>query len=121
MRAGAWLVLVLGLSCPLSSCSGGYPLPPTPCDELCHVTRGLNCSDDYDPAACVLACEDLHLSADECRPYFDAQLDCFRRNPGAARDLCYYYTPGLHGRCETESGLLSACAATLNMSYGLDY
>lgn len=120
MRACAWLMLALGLSGPLDGCSGGYPLPPTPCDELCHVTRGLECSDRYDPAACVLSCEQAHLSTEECRPYFDAQLECFRQNPGAAKDNCYSYTPDYEGRCSPEMDALGLCLFLVDGGNGFE-
>jgi hypothetical protein len=116
MRVGAWLVFSFGLFCLLGGCSS-YPLPATPCDELCHASGGLDCN-DYDPASCVLECENTHLSDESCRPYFDAQLECVRQNPGAAKDPCDYYLPdGPPGRCVAQRDALAICVVALNLGY----
>ena len=120
MRAGVWLVIALGPWCQVAGCSGGYPLPPTPCDELCHVTQGIGCSEDYQPAACVLSCEQGKLYAEDCRPYFDAQLACFRENPGAIKNRCHFYPPGELGRCEPESEAFQRCLQARHSSSGFE-
>ena len=121
MRVAAWLWLAtLGCWFPLGACSGDYPLPPTPCDDLCHVTQGLDCSDTYEPAVCVLSCERSHLDAEDCRPYFDQQLACLRQNPGASKDHCFFYSPTQLGRCALQIDAFQRCIQSLNLSYGFD-
>lgn len=92
MPKPGWLtVLGLALSVLVSgACSGGYPLEPTACDDLCEATRGgLYCS-DYEPAACVVACEAQHLGIEPCRAEVQSLLDCYRSSPTAVSDACHY-------------------------------
>lgn len=109
-RRGGALALALGLLLPLG-CAGGYPLPPTRCDDWCNVTRGLDaCGGDYDPAGCVVACEAQGISAEGCVWAFEPALNCFRENPNAATNFCFYdelATPP----CRTEALLLATCAS----------
>ena len=109
MRPGAWLVVWgLALALPLGACSGGYPLPPTKCDEWCAVTRGAMCQDWYNPASCVAQCEESHLSVVEFRDQFEATLACFRRSPDALIQRCVYdNTPD---DCSSEVQILSSCS-----------
>lgn len=106
MRLGVWLAL-LGLTLPLGSCSGDYPLPPTRCDEWCHVTQGDMCEDYYNPASCVVQCEQAELDAEVCRALFDAALTCFRNSPNALAQRCVYND--MPDDCENELQLLMAC------------
>ena len=111
MRSGAWLVLCgLALSLPLllPACSGGYPLPPTKCDEWCHVTRGAMCKDLYNPTSCVAQCEETNLSVPECSQQFDAMLACFRRSPNALAQRCIYDT--VPDDCSIEQTRLWDCS-----------
>jgi hypothetical protein len=109
MRPGAWSIVAgLALALPLEGCSGGYPLPPTRCDEWCDVTRGAQCQDWYNPASCVAQCEEAHLSVPECSDQFDATLACFRRSPNALRQRCFYDTTP--DDCSNEVALLSSCS-----------
>jgi len=100
---------LLGLTLPLGSCSGGYPLPPTRCDEWCDVTKGAECDDYYDPANCVVQCEQVALSADSCKLPFDAALTCFRNSPNAIEQRCAY--DAIPDDCENEVQWLRVCAA----------
>ena len=88
MRRAAGLVLLLGYLLCGGACSGGYPLPPTRCDEFCDATKGFECEDYYEPAACVSQCEQDDTAAEACRPQFDAAVSCFRKTPGAVAALC---------------------------------
>jgi hypothetical protein len=109
MRSGAWLVVCgLALAAPLEGCSGGYPLPPTKCDEWCKVTRGAMCQDWYNPASCVAQCEEANLSAAECSSEFEATLACFRRSPNALIQRCLY--DNVPDDCSNEVALLSNCS-----------
>jgi len=99
MRSAVWLVL-LGLAFPLPACSGGYPLPPTRCDEWCDVTRDGLCEDYYDPASCVVQCEEVELDREECSVMFDAALSCLRDSPNAPAQRCVY--DGMPDDCENQ-------------------
>jgi hypothetical protein len=115
MRSGVWFGLALGLA----GCSGGYPLEPTPCDELCHVSRGLSCPDDYDPAGCVATCESGNMDAVECRQPFDATVACYRRSPDAVAQQCDFYLPYMTRPCELEREALALCVSSVSASsYG---
>jgi hypothetical protein len=107
MRSGVWLAL-LGLTLPLGSCSGGYPLPPTRCDEWCDVTKGGTCEEYYNPANCVVECEQAEIGTDECKAPFDAALTCFRHSPNAVGQRCVY--DAAPDDCENEWQWLMACA-----------
>lgn len=82
----SWRELGWGLL--LAACSGGYPLPPTRCDEWCDATKGTSCFDSYDPAGCVSACEASGTAVDECGSEFDAVIACYRNNPAAVALRC---------------------------------
>jgi hypothetical protein len=107
MRAGVWLAL-LGLTLPLGSCSGGYPLPPTRCDEWCDTTKGAMCDEYYSPASCVVQCEQADLDNEQCRTAFDATLACFRASPNALSQRCVY--DAQQDDCDNEVQWLMACA-----------
>jgi hypothetical protein len=122
MRSGAWSWAVVAL---LGSggCSGGYPLPPTRCDDWCDATKGLQC-EYYSPASCVSECESTHFDDPSCSAAMDAVLTCFNHTPGAAEEQCTYeldQTTGTYERrpCQSESEALGTCAAvTFQGSYG---
>ena len=100
---------LLGLTLPLGACSGGYPLPPTRCDEWCDATRGGLCEEYYDPAGCVVECEQVELDSDACSATFDAALSCFRNHPHALEQRCVYDTAPDDCQNEFQSVFL-ACA-----------
>lgn len=109
MRLGLWLVACgLGLTFPLEGCAGGYPLPPTKCDEWCRVTRGATCDEWYNPASCVAQCEESNLSVTACSTEFEATLACFRRSPNALHQRCVY--DNVPDDCSNEVALLSTCS-----------
>lgn len=111
MRPGAWLVLLgFALALPLEACSGGYPLPPTKCDEWCHVTRGAMCQDWYNPTSCVAQCEESNLSVPECSAEFEVTLTCFRRSPNALIQRCVY--DNQPDDCSVELQLLQTCSGS---------
>ncbi|MDF3070823.1 MAG: hypothetical protein K0R38_6424 [Polyangiaceae bacterium] len=107
MRLGVWLLLPLSFG----GCSGGYPLEPTPCDELCHVTKGNACPEDYRPAACVVTCEQGDFDAEPCRQLFDAVIACFRDSPGAAEQRCDYFTPYEQRACQAQQEAFGVCVS----------
>jgi hypothetical protein len=95
------------LTLPVQGCSGGYPLPPTRCDEWCHATKGQTCQDHYDPASCVASCENADLDSEACRAQFDAVITCFRNSPSALEQRCIY--GDAPDDCELESEALGLC------------
>jgi hypothetical protein len=103
-------VFYLGLSLALGACSGGYPLPPTRCDEWCDATKGGNCVEYYNPAGCVSSCETAGMSQPACATQLDAMIACYRKNPGAAQQLCDYGINGLP--CQNEISELGVCASS---------
>lgn len=107
MRSGVWLAL-LGFTLPLGSCSGGYPLPPTRCDEWCDVTRDGSCEEYYRPASCVVQCEEAELDREECSVMFDAALTCLRNHPRAIEERCAY--TGMPPTCDNELLEVRQCA-----------
>ena len=110
MRAGTWLALIsLAVTLPTLACSGGYPLPPTRCDEFCDVTKGGFCQDYYNPASCVANCESSETDAEACRTLFDATLSCFRSSPRALPQRCAY--DDQTDDCSVELALLLNCVS----------
>ena len=109
MRLGVWLWLAVAALA--QGCAGDYPLPPTPCDDWCDVTKGVTtCSGEYSPAGCVSQCEALGITAPACRAVFDLTLACYREHPRAAAQQCYY-NPNVPFDCELEAAALAQCAA----------
>jgi hypothetical protein len=106
MRFGLRLVCC-GLGLALGGCSGGYPLPPTRCDEWCDATKGRMCEDYYEPASCVAQCEQAQLDVEACRSQFDAVLSCFRHSPGVLHQACVY--DGKPDDCDTQLSVFDAC------------
>jgi hypothetical protein len=88
MRSGVWLVVALGVASSVPACSGGYPLPPTRCDEWCDATKGESCPDYYSPASCVSQCEQEDRDRDSCAAALDAVIACYRKTPSAAQARC---------------------------------
>lgn len=106
MRLWVWL----GWALALPSCAGDYSLPPTPCDDFCHATRGGGCLDGYEPAACVASCEATGTDTEECRPYLDAVVQCFEQAPDALELRCTYRYDALQfPPCSAELTSLSNC------------
>lgn len=111
MRLGSWLTLVgLAVALPTPACSGGYPLPPTRCDEFCDVTKGEFCQDYYNPASCVAECESSDLDREICRGAFDEVLSCFRSSPRALEQRCAY--DNVPDDCANEQQALGLCAVS---------
>jgi hypothetical protein len=111
MRVGVTLSVTLGLlaSAAAAACSGGYPLPPTRCDEWCDATKGGSCEAYYSPAGCVSGCEASHVGDDACVPAFDAVISCYKQHPDAVDDQCRGFIPGQPVQCITEKEQLSGC------------
>ena len=121
MRSGVWLALTFGCAVALGACSGGYPLPPTRCDEWCDATKGGQCERYYQPASCVLSCEQSNTDTEACRVQFDAVIACFRRHPEAVEDQCsfYSYYDQSHPRlCGSESDALGICVGSQFLGSG---
>jgi len=101
---------LLGLSLASQACSGGYPLEPTPCDDLCNATEGsLYYCSRYDPAGCVAQCEAQGLSGPPCRSQREALLACFHDQPHAISEQCSS-APNLGGCRYTVDALLQCVA-----------
>jgi hypothetical protein len=107
MRLGVWLVR-LSLTLPLGSCSGGYPLPPTRCDEWCDVTKSATCEEYYNPASCVVQCEEIDMDTERCSAQLDIALNCFRNSRNAIAQRCVY--DSVPDECANEVLALMACA-----------
>jgi len=103
------LRLWFGLGLALVGCSGGYPLPPTRCDEWCDATKGGSCVEYYDPAGCVSTCEAARRSGAECAAEFDATIACYRRNPQAEALLCDFSL--IDQPCQPEILALGVCTS----------
>lgn len=93
----------------LCACSGGYPLPPTACDEYCNATLGYYCPDWYDPAGCVSDCEQNHQAPPECRAELDTVIACYTQNPGTIQARCSF-DPSRFVPCAAEMLQLQQCA-----------
>jgi hypothetical protein len=109
MRVGVRLVVALGLVGATAACSGGYPLPPTRCDEWCDATKGGSCEEYYSPAGCVSGCEASHITDVACDAWLGAVLTCYRAHPEAVDAQCQYYSDGRTLPCTSEKEGLSAC------------
>ena len=94
----------------VAACSGGYPLPPTRCDEFCDATKGLMCDEYYEPAGCVLSCEQGDMDNAACSLEMDAAIACYKNTPGAAHGHCTWN--GQPQPCDTEGLLLTNCVGT---------
>ncbi len=116
MRLGVWLLLPLSFG----GCSGGYPLEPTRCDDLCRETQGPGCPEDYAPASCVVTCERSNLDLEQCRSFFDAVLTCYRSEPNARERRCDYFTPWDQRPCELEQQALAACVGFYGLQDGYE-
>ncbi len=108
MLRGAWL-LVIGCAAGLGACSGGYPLPPTRCDDFCEATHGMQCEDNYQPASCVSICEQQNIAVEACDEPFQALLKCFRTTPGVLQQLCVY--DGRPSPCQPQRDTLGICVS----------
>lgn len=112
VRLGVALVLSCFASLSLGAlpaCSGGYPLPPTKCDEYCDATKGMMCDEYYEPAGCVLSCEQGELDDPACSKELDDLIACYRQNPALTKQCDWY---GDENRaCNTEWMLHSTCVA----------
>lgn len=110
MRASPGLAASLGLwlgVLPLA-CAGGYPLPPTPCDEWCDATNGMLCGDSYDPAGCVSSCEAALPAGGQCLSELGAETACYRANPQARAQNCAIFAAQ---PCDAQRNALAACEA----------
>lgn len=107
MRLGSCTVVSLAAWLALGACSGGYPLPPTRCDELCDATKGDTCQEYYDPAGCVAQCERNSDAPAACRAQLDAVIRCFHEHPEALDQRCSY---GGVPACASEQYWLGVCA-----------
>lgn len=66
---------------PWLGCKSSYPLPPTFCDDWCHVTLQPNCGED--PEDCVEGCE-LTLASSHCFPLQRQLLSCYESADSSA-------------------------------------
>jgi len=98
---------VVGWGLLLAACSGGYPLPPTRCDEWCDATKGGQCPKGYDPAGCVSTCEKTGLSRPECATAVESMIACYRKNPQAVELNCSYSEQSV---CRAEAYAVAMCA-----------
>jgi hypothetical protein len=113
MGSTAWQRLPLGLALALSlpslaACSGDYPLPPTRCDQFCSATKSFACEEDYEPAACVVACERNNPMNEACAAPFEASVACLRVAPRSSSFGCRYL-PTMS--CLPEQTILAECLA----------
>ena len=94
-----------------TACDNGYPIAPTPCDDYCLATEGLNCANDK-PEQCVNECEHS-ISPDhipECRELFEGALSCLQ---AAGPDAFHCVRGNSRARevlCRDEIAPLFACA-----------
>jgi hypothetical protein len=109
MWSGAYRALAFAAWVTLSACSGGYPLPPTRCDELCEATKGDTCQEFYDPAGCVAGCERGKDAPAECRAQLDVVIGCFHEHPEALEERCSFNLAAPPA-CTDERTQLVACA-----------
>lgn len=109
MWSGANRVLAFAAWITLGACSGGYPLPPTRCDELCEATKGDTCQEYYDPAGCVAGCERGKDAPAECRAQLDTVIGCFHEHPEALVQRCSFNFEAAPA-CTDERTRLVACA-----------
>jgi hypothetical protein len=109
MRKLRWLWTGLGLAA--WACSGGYPLEPTPCDELCNTLQGNLYCFDYDPAGCVSQCEREGLSLPICHAALEQTLECYRNAPTELSEVCRQYPGDFPFGCQIPLGWLRSCAS----------
>ena len=118
MCVGVRIVVALSVVAMTAACSGGYPLPPTRCDEWCDATKGGTCEEYYNPAGCVSGCEASHITDAACDAWLDAVLACYRVHPEAVEAQCQGCTSyGSNGSptnactvpCASEKEGLSTC------------
>jgi hypothetical protein len=71
------LTSALAVLCACFGCQGGYPIPASQCDQWCDASQLTFCG-NYDPAGCVLTCNQRGGDATECRTELDTLLACLR-------------------------------------------
>lgn len=109
MRSSTFGLLALVSWSSIGACSGGYPLPPTPCDEYCNATYGDSCPEFYDPAGCVSFCEQSRLAPASCRSELDQVIACYNSHPEVLAAFCSFSEPSY--AC-TDARLALYCCAT---------
>jgi hypothetical protein len=109
MRLGVFAAWAFTGWCSLGACSGGYPLPPTACDEYCNATLGESCPEFYNPAGCVSSCEQNHSAPPECRTELDAVIACYNQHPELVGKRCSFSAEPVT-TCAVESLTLRCCA-----------
>jgi len=113
-RTRRWALALIAALAP--SCAGDYPLAPTPCDEWCGATTGFTC-EYYEPASCVLQCEEAGLANSRCSALMEATVACFRNAPAAVKAKCDQAygiitdTPEANA-CALENAAFAACVGS---------
>jgi hypothetical protein len=111
---GPWLAMlvVLGTTLSVAGCQDGYPIAVTRCDRWCDVVEK-HC-ESYQPAACVLGCEQKgwgHApglgSRAACEPAFDALLTCLEAHRSEV--TCYQLSEPVPACIDAQTALV-ACA-----------
>jgi hypothetical protein len=68
------------------------------------------CEQYYQPAGCVLSCEQAGTSDPACSQELDALIACYRNTPSAVADNCRW--DGKPKPCDAAALPLSACIQT---------
>jgi len=91
----------------VAGCQDGYPIAATRCDRWCDVRRATECG-NYNPAACVVACEQASSGSD-CDAEFDILLACLESTP-QSQITCETYRLGTAAPCYSKQTALYACS-----------
>lgn len=97
----------------LSACDGGYPLPPTACDEWCRTSQRKQCPDD-NPVNCVSQCESERTLSAHCDQLLLAQIECYDRIPDDAFACDPYSTYLSRPHCDQERYAFQSCGSIEN-------
>jgi hypothetical protein len=98
------LTALLAAALAAAGCQDDYPLAATRCDHWCELRKATECG-TYNPAACVVACEQVS-GGPACYPQFDDLLSCLREHE---QELVCDFS-GQNRPCESEQARLIVCA-----------
>ncbi len=106
-KHGPWRVMLvlLGAALVVAGCQDGYPIAATHCDLWCDIRQATECG-GYDPAGCVVSCEQVAGGA-ACRGEFDVLLTCLKQHEHEIE--CDHSTYGIVPACKGEQAALYAC------------
>lgn len=90
----------------LQGCQGEYPLPPTLCDDWCHLSESGECGYSS-PSSCVRQCEEQGY-ATRCSAELQTAMQCFEDHPSQESGCGVFSRPN-DDPCGSELSKLLDC------------